>query len=149
MSTVARMGRCRGVPSRHSVMVDRPTGEARLRKARPGSATSRARTILAMRAQNAYQRWMEGGFDATNRARTVVAWLRGIAAVIVILTVVAVVGAVASDDSIAIVVVPYTIGSAVIACAVLMAVASIVELLRVQTEATLFNEDDEADNYET
>ena len=94
---------------------------------------------------NALQAWIEDGLQATRRAATVATWVRGLAGVIFVLGALSVLVVIAEgegEDEIA-AIVAYLVLTVAVSAALLAAVASALDMLRIQAESALFNEDDE------
>lgn len=97
---------------------------------------------------NALGAWIEDGIAATRRASTIADWVRVIAGAVVAVGVLAVVAVIASSDTDVeskTAVVLYLVLSTAVAGALLAAVASALDMLRIHAESVLFNEEDADD----
>jgi hypothetical protein len=95
---------------------------------------------------NALEAWIEDGLQATRRAATVASWVRGLAGIIVVLGLIGIVVIALDSDAEEVgSIVAYLALTIAVSGALLAAVASALDMLRIQAESALFNEDDEND----
>lgn len=99
---------------------------------------------------NAYRQWHEKGMAATSRAAGIAANIRGFAYVLAFLgalgAVAALVASRAEDSELGVAAAAYILFATALPCVLLLAVASALDLLRIQTELALFNDDDDEDD---
>lgn len=98
------------------------------------------------RGASAYERWIDESFEATNRAKSVADWLRGIAWVIGVLATLGAAVVAANEQltvSFRIAFVAYTALSLAVTLTVLAAIAAVIDLLRIQSQAALYSAEEE------